>query len=360
MKRILIMAGGTGGHVIPALTVADYLQSQGVAVHWLGTRGRLEEQLVPAANIPITYIDVVALRGKRLTQLVNAPFRLLRACYQAMRAILQFKPDAILGMGGFAAGPGGVAAWLLRKPLIIHEQNAVAGLTNQVLAHLATTVLQAIPGAFEPKFRAITVGNPVRLDILNLPDPATRFANHINTLRILVLGGSQGAAAINNHVPLALAILHSNQQHFEVWHQAGKQHDAIVTANYEKLGLTARVSAFIDDMAAAYAWADIVICRAGALTIAELAAAGVGSVLIPFPFASDNHQVINARFLVQAGAAILLEEKALTAIQLAKIIENLLTNPSQRLTMARAARRLCVKSAAAEIGQHCMKFGVGQ
>jgi UDP-N-acetylglucosamine--N-acetylmuramyl-(pentapeptide) pyrophosphoryl-undecaprenol N-acetylglucosamine transferase len=354
LKRILIMAGGTGGHVIPALTVAQHLKSQGIDVHWLGTRGRLEEQLVPAAHIPITYLNISTLRGKRLKQLFTFPLALVLACYQALKAINQLQPDVVLGMGGFAAGPGGVAAWLLGKPLIIHEQNAVAGLTNRILAYFAKPVLTAIPQAFAAKYRALMVGNPVRQEILGIPSPEERLHNRQGPLRVLILGGSQGASALNQRLPPILAALSSKVQ---VRHQSGAQQAQAVTQAYHQLNFQeVQVSAFIEDMAAAYAWADLVICRAGALTIAELCAAGVASILIPYPYATDDHQTLNAKFLVDAGAAILIQQTHLNADNLLPLLNDLAQNPQQLLTMALAARRLCVRSAAQEISEHCMSF----
>ncbi len=290
--HVLIMAGGTGGHVFPALAVARALAERGARVSWLGTKAGIEARLVPAHDLPLHTIDVAGLRGKGALSWLAAPLRLLRAVVQALGLVRRLGPQLVIGMGGFAAGPGGLAAWLLRKPLLIHEQNAAAGMTNRSLARLATTVLQAFPDTFAPKYNPATVGNPVRAEILALDAPASRWAARDDAPRLLVLGGSGGALAINQRVPAALAQI-APERRPQVRHQAGRTLTEAQAA-YAEHGTTAELSAFIEDMAAAYAWADVVICRSGALTVAELAAAGVPALLVPFPYAVDDHQTINA------------------------------------------------------------------
>ena len=277
---ILIMAGGTGGHVYPALAVAQALQLESREIVWLGTRAGLESRVVPAAGIAMEWVSVQGLRQKGVIALILAPFRLLRALMQSLRVIRKHRPAAVLGMGGFASGPGGVAAWLLRRPLVIHEQNAVAGLTNRLLAHLARVVLQAFPGSFSPGIKAETVGNPVRAEIAALDEPQLRYAGRKGPLRLLILGGSQGAFALNKVVPAALALLPDELQPV-VRHQAGERTLAAAQAAYEAHAIEVDLRPFIEDMAEAYAWANLVVCRAGALTVAELAVAGVPAVVVP-------------------------------------------------------------------------------
>ncbi|MFO7604085.1 MAG: undecaprenyldiphospho-muramoylpentapeptide beta-N-acetylglucosaminyltransferase, partial [Gammaproteobacteria bacterium] len=285
-RHIMIMAGGTGGHIFPALAVAHELRQQGHRVTWLGTPHGMEARLVPQAGYAMEYISIQGLRGHGVARWLLAPFKLLGAILQALRILSRQRPHVVLGMGGFVAGPGGVASWLWRCPLVIHEQNAAPGLTNRLLARLATTVLQAFPNSL-PKARL--TGNPVRDSISRLAPPEQRYAQRQDALRILILGGSQGALILNQIVPAALARVGA-QPPLQIWHQCGERHLQATLETYADAGVHARVAAFIDDMAEAYAWADLVICRAGALTIAELAAAGVAAVLIPFPHAVDDHQ----------------------------------------------------------------------
>jgi UDP-N-acetylglucosamine--N-acetylmuramyl-(pentapeptide) pyrophosphoryl-undecaprenol N-acetylglucosamine transferase len=352
MKRILIMAGGTGGHIFPALAVARALQHQGVAVYWLGATGGLESQLVPKDNIPITYLSVTGLRNKGLRKWLAAPWQLLRSVYQARRAIQAINPDVILGMGGFVSGPGGLAAWLARKPLVIHEQNAVAGMTNRVLARFATHVLAAFPQAFAPHYKAEVIGNPIRLEIQQLPAPTLRFEGRDDRLRLLVIGGSQGALIINQLLPKALALLAAAERP-QIWHQSGRYQQQATEA-YHLLHIDAKIQPFIDDMAQAYAWADVVLCRAGALTVSELAAAGVGSLLIPYPHAVDDHQTRNAEYLVKAGAALLLPQQQLTAASLAATLRQLVGQRQQWLAMAQAARNLEQGNATQKVVEYCL------
>lgn len=354
LPPILIMAGGTGGHVFPALAVAQELMARGRQVIWLGSTRGIENRLVPAAGIPLERVRVAGLRGKGLLSWVLAPGKLLLALWDALRVVRSCKPAAVLGMGGFAAGPGGVAAWLLRRPLIIHEQNAAAGLTNRLLAGIAREVLQAFPGSFSAGVSAQTIGNPVREDIVALPPPAVRLAGRSGPLRLLVLGGSQGALALNNAVPAALAELDPAAK-VDVWHQAGPTTLAAAQSNYASHQLEARVEAFIDDMAAAYAWADMVVCRAGALTIAELAAAGLGAVLVPFPAAVDDHQTRNARFLVDADAAILIPQAELTPQRLAAELQRCVSEPGLAQIRAERARALAQPAATRDLVAACLR-----
>ena len=289
-RPILVMAGGTGGHVYPALAVARALESHSQDIVWLGTHRGLESRVVPEAGIDIEWISVKGLRRKGVLALLIAPFQLAWALLQALTVILRRRPAAVLGMGGFVSGPGGLAAWLTRRPLVIHEQNAAAGLTNRLLARLARVVLQAFPGSFNSRVRAETVGNPVREDIAAVAAPADRYSQRSGPLRLLVLGGSQGALALNRTVPEALALLPTAERPV-VRHQCGSLTIDVARRAYESLDVDVDLVPFIEDMAAAYAWADIVVCRAGALTVAELCAVGLPALFVPYPGAVDDHPV---------------------------------------------------------------------
>jgi len=352
--RVMIMAGGTGGHVFPALAVAAELRERGAEVFWLGTRQGLEAKLVPAAGISMEWVSVSGLRGKGAMAWLLAPWRLLWATLQVLAVILRQRPVVVLGMGGFVTGPGGFMTWLLRKPLVIHEQNAIAGLTNRLLAPLAQRVLEAFPGTFHGKHVTHT-GNPVRRAIAELPVPEQRFAARSGALRLLVLGGSLGARALNEVLPAALAQLSSRP---EVWHQAGSRNLDETLEHYRAAAVTARVEPFIDDMAAAYGWADLVVCRAGALTVAELAAAGVGAVLVPYPHAVDDHQTRNAAYLSDVGAAVVIQQAELTRERLRELWSSL-ADRSRLLTMARAARSLAQPQAAATVAALCWEAAHG-
>lgn len=352
---VVIMAGGTGGHVFPALAVAERFRAQGIPVTWLGTQRGLESRLVPAAGFPLECIGVNGLRGRGLTRLAAAPWMLGRALLQAGAVLRRLRPGLVLGMGGFASGPGGVMARLLGIPLIVHEQNAVAGLTNRWLARLADRVLQAFPDSFPARREALVTGNPVRDGIVALPPPARRFQARTGRPRLLVVGGSQGARALNRLTPQALARL-GPELRPETWHQAGgAMLDEAQTA-YQEAGMEVRLEPFINDMAEAYGWADLVLCRSGALTVAELAAAGVGSVLVPYPHAVDDHQTVNARFLEQAGAARIAPQENLTAEHLADHLQTLLADRHRLLTMAEAARRLARPDAAEQVAALCLEL----
>lgn len=346
-RPFLIMAGGTGGHVFPALAVAEQLQAGGWPVHWLGTHAGLEARVVPPTGIPVHWISVKGLRGKGLVRKLTAPLMLLWASLQAAAVMLRVRPAAVLGMGGFVTGPGGIMAWLLRRPLVIHEQNSVAGMTNRLLVPFASRVLEAFPGSLK---NASHTGNPVRESIARLPFAAPDCSGQ--PVRLLVVGGSLGAAALNELVPAALAGM-DPQQRPEVWHQTGlKLIDAAHEA-YAKAGVAVRLDAFIDDMAEAYRWADLVLCRAGALTIAELAAVGVASILVPYPHAVDDHQTGNARYLVDAGAAVLLPQSEMDVPRLQRELA-LLQQPQQLARMAENARARALPQAARSVADACI------
>ena len=361
--RIMVMAGGTGGHVFPALAVADELRARGVEVSWLGTRRGLEAEVVPKAGFPIDYINVTGLRGKGALSWLLAPLKLVLALVQSWHVMRRRHPAAVLGMGGFVTGPGGLAAWLLRRPLLIHEQNAHAGLTNRLLAPLAARVLQAFPGTFARQDVAHT-GNPLRrsfvanfdAELKTATTPGTAPHQHGGPLRLLVVGGSLGAMRLNEVVPAALAQL-APEWRPEVWHQSGKQHIEVARAAYQAVGVDAKVEPFIDDMAAAYQWADIVLCRAGAMTIAELAAAGVASILVPFPFAVDDHQTANAHYLADRGAAVLIPQPELSASRLADLLDGL--TPEVLHKMGVAARELALPQATQQVADECLAIAQG-
>ncbi len=335
-RRVMIMAGGTGGHVFPALALAEVLRQRSCEVVWLGTRQGIEARLVPAAGIPVEWISVGGLRGKGLVTLLRAPFSLLRALWQSIAAVRRQRPAVVVGLGGYVTGPGGLAAWLLRRPLVIHEQNAVAGLTNRVLARLARPVLEAFEGSFPVARRAIVVGNPVRPAFFALPPPAVRYGARIGPIRLLVIGGSQGAARLNAAVPAALAMLPSGR--WQVRHQAGVSGLVSARRCYADAGVAASVEPFIDDIAAAYAEADLVVCRAGALTVSEIAAAGVAALFVPFAAAVDDHQTRNAGHLVERGAATLLPESELSPQRLAAELERLGADRAALRVMAERAQ----------------------
>lgn len=330
-KRIVIMAGGTGGHIFPALAVAQFLQTQGWQVSWLGTKAGLESRVIPEAGIEIDWLSVSGLRGKGIFSKVSAIFKLAKSCAEARQILKQRKPDVVLGMGGFVAAPGGLMAKMLKIPLIIHEQNRVVGTTNRLLAKIATKVLQGFPNSFAPKFNAICTGNPLRKSFVDAIKKQTNSNNEV--LKILIVGGSQGAKALNENVPNAIVLL---KKVVQVRHQTGAAMQNEVAEIYKKLNLNAEVSAFIDDMAAAYSWADLIICRAGAMTVSEVAAMGIPAIFIPLPSAIDDHQTANAKYLTEAGAAILLKQRDLTAENLAQQIETLCENLTQRQEIAKS------------------------
>lgn len=350
-KRVLIVAGGTGGHIFPALAVAKQLRQRGMNIHWLGTRIGMESKLVPA-EFPISYISIDKLRGNRWTAKLLAPIRISIALCQSLWIIWRFKPNLVLGMGGFASGPAGLAAWILRKPLIIHEQNSVAGLTNRILAKFARKILCAFPNAFAKDVDVEVVGNPVREEICEISAPEFRLQNRTGDLRLLVLGGSQGARAINFLVLQTLQ--HFNQfNQLDVWHQCGSLDFDEVQERYSQLPVKAKVTAFIDDVAAAYAWADLVICRAGALTVSELAAVGLASILVPYPYCKDDHQFFNANYLVEQNAAYIFRQKEFSMQRLSDTLHLLLNQRDKLEQMSYQARKLARPKAAQYVADIC-------
>ena len=353
-RPIMILAGGTGGHVYPALAVAKALQQESREIVWLGTHRGIEARVVPAAGIAMEWVAISGLRGKGALTLLLAPLRLAVALSQSLYVMFKHRPAAVLGMGGFVSGPGGLAAWLTRRPLIIHEQNAVAGLTNRLLARLARVVLQAFPGSFISKVNAETVGNPVRSDIAAIEEPESRLNGRSGPLRLLVLGGSQGALALNKSVPAALQKLSPSERPL-VRHQTGPGTIDAAREAYARHEVDAELLAYIEDMASVYAWADLVVCRAGALTVAEIAAAGIPAVFVPFPLAVDDHQTANAMPLVDAGAAMLVQQKELTADSLAGLLKTLLRSRTELLARANKARQLAQPDALQRITNHCLQ-----
>ncbi len=347
-RHVLIMAAGTGGHIFPGLAVAGALRDQGVRVSWLGTRQGLENRLVPAAGIELGRIDIAGLRGRGLLGWLAAPLRVLRAMLQARRLLQRDRPDCVLSMGGFVAGPGGVMARLMGIPLVIHEQNAIAGLTNRWLRPWAKRVMTGFPDTLRG---AEHCGNPVREDIAALPDPAARYAGRQGPLKLLVIGGSLGAAAFSKLVPAALARLPEAHRP-RVRHQAGRQYQATAEA-YRECAVSGEVVEFIDDMAQAWAETDLALCRAGALTVAELAAAGVPAILVPFPHAVDDHQTANAAWLVEAGAGWLCQERDLDASGLAERLAGL--DRAELLLRAQKARALGRGHAAEAVARACLE-----
>lgn len=338
-KRLMVMAGGTGGHVFPGLAVAKELQGQGWEIRWLGTADRMEADLVPKHGIEIDFIEVKGLRGAGFARKLLAPWMVLNAVFQARQHIKNWQPDAVLGMGGYVSGPGGLAAWLSGVPVVLHEQNAVAGLTNQWLAKIAKRVLQAFPGAFAGKE---VVGNPVRKDVCALP--GHNVYEDGAPLHVLVMGGSQGARILNHTVPEAIAKL---ERETVVRHQAGKGNQADTAERYRKAGIAnAKVTEFIDNVAEAYGWADILICRSGALTVSEVAAAGVPAIFVPFQH-KDRQQALNAEHLVESGAALMIEQSELTADALAAALED--KDSSSLMAMSKAAKAAAITNAAERV-----------
>ncbi len=347
---LMVMAGGTGGHVYPAMAVADYMKEHGWNVVWLATEGGMENRLIEGKSYSKAMITMRGVRGKGLLGWVLLPVKLAIAFKQSFAAIRKYKPNVVLGMGGFAAFPGGLMAKLQGKPLVIHEQNSIAGLTNKTLSLIANKVLAAFPSAFGNK--AELVGNPVRHDITQLAAPELRYATHTGKLRLLVVGGSLGAAALNEVLPKALAELPENIRP-DVVHQAGEKHIATLQANYQAAGVQADTKAFINNMDEMYAWADVVICRAGALTVAELACVGVASVLVPFPYAVDDHQTYNAKYLSDAGAAKLIQQTEFNVQKATEILHSL--SREACLAMAIKAKALAKPEATQTVAKICME-----
>lgn len=349
-KKILIMAGGTGGHVFPGLALADALKQRGYLVEWLGTSAGIESTLVPGAGYKLNIINVAGVRGKGVIAVLKAPLLIMRSVTEAISQLKEIRPQLVVGMGGFAAGPGGVAARYLKTPLIIHEQNAKAGTTNKILARLATKVLTAFPGALR---KGECIGNPVRNDIENISQPEQRFITRTDGItRILVLGGSRGARAINSLVPAALAKIDKGIR-YNVRHQTGELLLDDTRLEYDRFAIDGEVVPFIQNVSEALTWADLVICRSGALTVSELAAAGVGSILIPFPFAIDDHQTANAKILSDNNAALLRQQNDLSPEILAVLLNDLLPDRARLLQMAINARKQAKPGAAQQFASIC-------
>jgi UDP-N-acetylglucosamine--N-acetylmuramyl-(pentapeptide) pyrophosphoryl-undecaprenol N-acetylglucosamine transferase len=349
--QVLIMAGGTGGHVFPGLALADHLRRQGCRVAWLGTARGIEARLVPAAGFELHTLPVSGLRGKSLASLLLAPWRLGLSLWAALALMLRLRPGVVVGFGGFASGPGGLMAAALGRTLFIHEQNAVAGLTNRWLARVADRVFAAFPGAFPARIGAVVIGNPVRAEIAALPPPEARMEGREGPLRLLVLGGSLGARSLNQVVPAALALMPVAERP-AVRHQAGERTLEFARQAYGNAGVEAEVTAFIDDMAQAYAWADLVVCRAGALTVAEIAAAGLAAIFVPYPHAVDDHQTANAGFLVDAEAAWRFADAALDAHQLAGLLRGL--TRAELCARGIRARAIAPRHATEDLAEACL------
>ncbi|KAF1013987.1 MAG: UDP-N-acetylglucosamine--N-acetylmuramyl-(pentapeptide) pyrophosphoryl-undecaprenol N-acetylglucosamine transferase [Stenotrophomonas maltophilia] len=354
-RPVMILAGGTGGHIFPGLAVARVLRERGVPVTWMGTAGGMETRLVPQHGIHIDTLQIGGLRGKGKLALVSAPWRLLRAVRAAGMIIRDRQPRAVVAFGGFASGPGGLAARLHGLPVLVHEQNRAPGMTNRILSRFSRRVLTGFPGSFAEHEEA--VGNPVRAEIAAIAPPEQRFAGRSGALRVLVVGGSQGARALNTGVPKAIAALGAGHL-VEVRHQSGEKMHAEAVQAYAEAGVQAQITPFIADMADAFAWADLVVCRAGASTLAELCVVGVGSVLVPFPAAVDDHQTRNAEYLAERGAAVLLKQDAMLDSGIAALLRDLSENPARRMQMAHVARALAKVDAAERIADIILEEAV--
>ncbi|MHB8534394.1 MAG: undecaprenyldiphospho-muramoylpentapeptide beta-N-acetylglucosaminyltransferase [Sulfuricaulis sp.] len=354
MSCVLIMAGGTGGHVFPGLAVARRLLERQVQVVWLGTRRGFEARAVPASGLDIDmeWLNIQGVRRKGWIRWLLLPFTLIYAMAQAFRVLRRRRPDAVLSMGGFVAGPGGLMARLTRTPLLIHEQNAIPGMTNKWLALIADQVLSGFPEAFGSHIAARPVGNPVRDEIAALPPPEERMAARRGRLRLLIVGGSLGARIFNEVAPQAVKALPADVRP-EVWHQCGRDDAAKITRAYGDV--SAKVSEFIEDMAQAYAWADVVLCRAGAMTVAELAASGSAAILVPYLYAVDDHQTANAHFLSERDAAVLVPTQEFTAARVGELLSGFAANREILMKMARAARHLAVTDAAETVASLCLE-----
>jgi len=347
-KTLVVMAGGTGGHVFPGLAVADTLKEQGWAVSWLGTADRMEAQLVPQHGYEIDFIDIAGVRGNGLKRLLMAPVRIIKSICQARSVLKKRRVDLVLGMGGFASGPGGIAAWSMGIPVILHEQNAAAGLTNRILSHFSKRVLMGFSGAFQND-KAILVGNPVRQQLIDLPIKTISAENE--ALKVLVVGGSLGAKVLNDLLPKVFSSFRDSE--LNVMHQSGKGHYQALQESYQELQVTANVQEFIADMASAYDWADLVICRAGALTVAELAVVGLPAIFVPLPHAVDDHQTKNAQYLVEQEAAVLIAQKELTAKKLSDYLRIFLQNRKLLTAMSQKSKKAAIIDATERVASIC-------
>jgi len=352
---VLIMAGGTGGHIYPGLAVADVLRKRGIPVRWLGAVAGMESRTVSEAGIDLELVEITGLRGKGVVRWIRMPLMLLRAVLHARRLLKENQPACVISFGGYAAAPGGIAAWTRGIPLLVHEQNRIPGLTNRVLARFSSIVLQGFPDTFPTRASAISSGNPVRREVAALVQPQARLAGRTGPVRILVTGGSQGASILNQVAPAALEMLPVSLD-VEVRHQGGAKRVDEAREAYASSGIQADIKPFITDMAEAYEWADLVICRSGALTVAELAAAGVAAILVPFAYAVDDHQTRNAEYLSIAGAAIIMPQASLDAAALASTLEPLLSSRAKLLEMAVSARQLALPDAAEKVVEACSEW----
>lgn len=353
---ILVMAGGTGGHIFPGIAVADHLKAMGWNVHWLGTAKRMEATLVPQHGYDISFINIAGLRNKSWKEWLKTPIKLVLSLLQSIQVIRKVKPDVVLGMGGYASAPGGVAAWIMRKPLVLHEQNAVAGMSNRFLSKIATRVLSAFPGSFEDSIKHEVIGNPLRSDIITMENVIPE--QPASSKKVLVVGGSLGAKVLNDTVPQAMKQI--KIQSIDVWHQTGKGNKESVLESYQEYGLPeekVKVTEFIDDMAEAYKWADVVICRAGALTVSELAMVAKPAVFVPLPHAVDDHQTKNAMYLVSRGAAKLLPQSEFNGTTLAQLLNSLFISDTVLQKMAKAANDAAHADATKDLADICAELG---
>ncbi|RBW44544.1 undecaprenyldiphospho-muramoylpentapeptide beta-N-acetylglucosaminyltransferase [Psychromonas sp. B3M02] len=350
-KTLLVMAGGTGGHVFPGLAVANKLKEEGWQVSWLGTAARMEARLVPEHGYEIDFIDVVGVRGNGIKRLLAAPFQVIKSIFQARKVLKKRNVDLVLGMGGFASGPGGIAAWTMGIPVVLHEQNATAGLTNRILSYFSKKVLMGFSGAFSGE-KAVLVGNPIRKDLLDLPEKV--FSTPEQALKVLVIGGSLGARVLNETVPDAL--LNFDARQVSVLHQTGKGFSESVTESYQQTQVDYQVQEFISDMASAYQWADLIICRAGALTVAEVAVVGLPAIFVPLPHAVDDHQTKNAQSLVSADAAILIAQKELDANKLSECLMTLSQNRLLLNEMSQNCKNIAIREATQQVTDVCLSL----
>lgn len=345
---IMIMAGGTGGHVFPALAIADALKEAGEQVIWMGTKKGLEARVVPDAGYPVEWLSVNGLRGKGALTLLLAPFKMLQALTQAGKILFKHKPKAVLGMGGFVSGPGGIMSWLMRVPLFVHEQNSVVGLTNQWLSKVCTEIYYGFPNPLKSKKKGLYVGNPVRQDVLDIKKESSTTSNNL-----LIVGGSLGALQLNKTVPAALSVLEDS--HINVIHQCGERHLAVTQEAYKQVTCSFEINPFIDDMKQAYEWADFIICRSGALTVAEVSNVGLASILVPYPYAVDDHQTTNAQLLQSSKAAYLIDDKQLNADDLANALKECFLNHEKRNVMAKNAKAQAKPNATEDVVKSLLK-----
>ncbi len=356
--KILIMAGGTGGHIFPALAVADYLTAEQWEVVWLGTPNSMEAKIIPNAGYAMEWVTIRGVRGKGCLAWVGLPMKFAKAVYQVIGILHRHQPNIVLGMGGFVSAPGGMASWLLNIPLLIHEQNAISGLSNRLLSHFATCTLTAFPQSFKPQARVSVLGNPVRATLLDWDSPKQRGLARRERLHVLVMGGSLGALVFNHTLPKVFQQLAQQGFKLDIWHQTGEKHFEIAKQCYQDCDLKVNLVAFMTDMAVAYAWADMIICRAGALTIAEIANIGLAAILVPYPYAVDDHQTANAKFLTEQGAGILLPQTEFKVETVLKILSDLCAKPETIVAMAEKAYTLAQPQATKNIVKYCEDYRI--